>query len=364
MSKEIGSDSPAGLSERRLHNVRSLIMAVFRHVGISTHFSPYGAPLAPELQFLKDSIASSYHRYAISRFARYNSTRGISIADVSDKTVEAYLAALIAETLVKKPHLNVQTLCRVWNQIAIDNPDLEMHTLTVPRKESRAYAVSEDQLSPALLKEIDDYLRFLSGDDLIGGLSKPLRPRSIEAAKGNIMRYLGALHHSGVDVSTIQSLDELVAYETFTIAMTWLWNRFGQKPCQGIGDIAWTIRCIAVKHLKCDELTVELFNNVLTRVRPPRQGLSKKNRISMQQFDDGAVVGRLLHVSDHLWALALKEGHSKKDSLLAQSAVVLDVLTYAPMCIGNLQHLRIDQHLGWSKKRLRISIPPDEVKEQ
>ena len=120
--------------------------------------------------------------------------------------------------------------------------------------------------------------------------------------------------------------------------------------------------CLFVKHLECDEQTADLFHNVLTRVRPQRKGLSKKNRVSMQQFDDGAVVGRLLHVSDDLWALAQKEGPSKKGSLMAQSAVTLDILTYAPMRIRNLQHLRIDQHLGWSKKRLRIAIPPDEVK--
>jgi len=353
---------PAGISERRLQNIRSLIMAAFRHVGISSSLAPYGAPLVPEWLSFISSITSPYQKSAISRFARYCSTGGVSIADVSDSTIEAYLAALIAETLVKKPHLNVQTLCRTWNQVASDNADHRMPPLTVPKKPSRAYAISKDQLSPNLLRDIDDYLRFLAGDDLIEGLSKPLRPRSIEAIKGNLMRYLGALHHSDVDVSSIQSLEEMVRFETFRIALEWLWNRFDHKPSQGIADIAWSIRCIAVKHLECDEQTAELFSNLLAKVRPPRQGLSKKNRASMQQFDDDAVVKRLLHITDKLWALAQKETARKKASLLAQSAVALDILTFAPMRIKNLQHLRIDRHLGWSNKRLRISIPPEEVK--
>ena len=128
---------PAGLSERRLQNVRSLLMAVFHHVDISTSFSPYGAPLAEEWQSLKDAIPSKYQRWAISRLARYSSTNNILISDVSDETIEAYLTALIDETLVRKPHLNVQTLCCVWNQIAKTNPAHNMPPLTIPRKERR-----------------------------------------------------------------------------------------------------------------------------------------------------------------------------------------------------------------------------------
>ena len=350
------------LSERRLQNIRSLIMAAFRHVRMSTSLAPYGAQLVPEWQALMDCVLSKYQRSAISRFARYCSNCGISITDVSDEAIEEYLAAVIAETLVKKPFLNVQTLCRVWNQIADRNIDWAMPRLTVPHSESRNYAVSDDLVSPKLHMEIGDYLHFLSGDELIGGLRKPHRPRSIESTKGNIRRYLSALHHSGIDISAIHSLKRMVDFELFKVAMEWLWSRFDQKPCRGIGEIAWTIRCIAVKHLECDEQTVEKFNAVLGRVRPQQRGLSSKNRVSMQQFDDQSAVRKFLRVGDVLWVLAEKEGRNKKGSLLAQSAVLMEILTHAPMRIFNLQNLRIDRHLGWSKGRLRISIQPDEVK--
>jgi integrase len=309
-----------------------------------------------------DGIKSPYQKSAISRFARYCSNGGIPIAGVTDVIVEAYLAALIDETLVRKPQLNVQTLCRNWNKIADNGIAPHMPRLIVPRKESRNYAASEDDLSQALLEELNGYFHFLSGDDLIGGLKKPLRPRSIETNRGNIMRYLRALQASDIDIGAIHTLAELVGFKNFTIGMEWFWERFDKKPCAGIGGIAWTIRCIAVKHLECDEQTAEQFDKILTRVQPRKKGLSPKNRASMQQFDDPEAVIRYLRAPDEVWALAQKEGKTKKGSLLAQSAVALDILIFAPMRINNLDNLRVDQHLGWSKKRLRISIPADEVK--
>ena len=353
---------PAGISERRLKNIRSLIMAALRHVGISNNLAPYGAPFTEEWQSLMDGIESPYQKSAISRFGRYCSNCGVPITGVSDKIVETYLGALIDETLVKKPHLNVQTLCRTWNQIAGTQTTPHMPSLTVPRKESRNYAASEDDLSQALLEELNGYFHFLSGDDLIGGLKKPLRPRSIETNRGNIMRYLGALQASGVDIGAIHTLAELVDFKNFQIGLEWLWERFDKKPGAGIGGIAWTVRCVAIKHLECDKQIAERIDNILTRVQPRNKGLSPKNRASMQQFDDRANVSRFLNAPDELWALAQRQGKNKKGSLLAQSAVALDVLTFAPMRIENLQNLQIDQHLGWSKTRLRISIPADEVK--
>jgi len=351
-----------GISKSRLGNIRSHIMSAFRHAGISTSLAPYGAKLAPDWRALTDANPEKYQRNAISRFARYCSSLGLSISDVSDEIIESYLAALIAETLVKKPYLNVQTLCRVWNQIADDNLARLMPRLKVPHKESRSYAAHDDALSPRLLDEINNYLHFLSTDQLIGGLRKPLRPRSIETIKGNIRRYLGALHRSGIDISTIYSLEQLVDFELFKAAMAWLWERFDQKPCQGIGGTAWTIRCIAVKHLKCDEMIAKQFDKVLTKVSTRRQGLSDKNRAAMQQFDDVAVVRKFLCAGDVLWEMAEKQGRNKKGSLLAQSSVLLDILIHAPMRITNLQNLHIDRHIGWSQHRLRISIPPAEVK--
>jgi len=47
--------------------------------------------------------------------------------------------------------------------------------------------------------------------------------------RGNIRRYISALHYSGVDVSSIQTLKELASFGTFKIGMRWFRERNGKK---------------------------------------------------------------------------------------------------------------------------------------
>ncbi|MDP6788879.1 MAG: site-specific integrase, partial [Rhodospirillales bacterium] len=182
-----------------------------------------------------------------------------------------------------------------------------------------------------------------------------------KAVRGHIRRYLSALHHSGFDVSAITGLEEMVAFETFKQAMRWFWERNGQKTSCSIGEVAWTMRCIAVKHLACDEEMTASYKEALATLRLRKPGLSPKNRAALQQFDDRAVTGRFLGLPDLLWRLAEKE-RGKKAQLRIQSAVAIEILIFAPLRIDNLVTLRLDRHLAWIDDRLHINLPAGEVK--
>jgi len=351
----------AGITKRRMGNVRSLLLASMREAGLPTKLAPYQCPLSPEWQALHDRIENKYHRTALSRFMRYCSRNGIKPECVCDEVASGYLEALEAESLIKDPRTNHQTLCRVWNQCVetVEGwPDVQ---LSVPRYEDRIYAVDDALINPALFAAINAYLFFLEGKDLFDGLAKPFRPRSIDAVRGNLRRYLSALHHSGVDVGAIKTLDDLVTFERFKIAMKWFWDRNGGQTSRSIGEIAWTVRCIAVKHLDCDDETAQKFTNALATLRVQNTGLSAKNRAATQQFDDPAVVKRFLSYPETLWRSAEK-ADGKKAQLLVQIAIATEILQYAPMRVDNLNRLRLDQHFNWRDDRLHINLMPHEVK--
>ena len=82
----------------------------------------------------------------------------------------------------------------------------------MPRYEDRLYAISDELINPALLSEIEAYIGHLEGKDLFAGMARPFRPKSIKAVRGHIRRYLSALHHSGFNVSTLTSLEAMVAF--------------------------------------------------------------------------------------------------------------------------------------------------------
>ena len=293
---------------------------------------------------------------------RYSSKQGILPGEVDDAVLALFLDALEKESLIKNPKGHHQTVCRLWNKLAKIVDGWPQTKLTEPRyNEGRTYVIDDDLIHPDLHCANGGYIEFLEGAALFGGLAKPFRPASIVAVRGNMRRYLSALHHSGFDVRSLRSLEDMVAFPVFKQAMEWLWQRNGNKTSHATGEIAWTIRCIAVKHLECDDVTAESYRKAIETLRVHQTGLSEKNTAALKQFDDPKTVVRFLNYPDDLFEAAEKAS-GQKACLLAQTAAATLILIFAPMRLKNLRELRIDQNLNWIDGRLHIHIPAEEVK--
>ena len=361
-----------GVSDRRIQNVRSLLLSAFRIAGISTKLAPYTAKMSPAWQQLWDLMEGDrYGRTELSRLFRYCSANGIVPSDLSDAISSDFLTALEAESLIKKPKVRHQSVCRVWNQQAGNHagsgwPQIE---LTIPKYDNRLYGVDESLVSDAIKDDLAGYLAHLAGADLFGSMSKPFRPKSVEIFRGHFWRYLSALHHSGVGIADVNALDELVVPAMFERALRWLYERNGKKTSKHIGEIAWAVRCYAVKYRTCDDETLAFYKRAIERLRVNTPGLSDKNRTAMAQFNDPKAVTRYVALPSTLWSKAVAigmtvEGRNKRKEaqLMVQAAVAIEIAMFAPIRIQNLSTIRLDQHISWNANRLRLSFPAHEVK--
>ena len=361
-----------GVSERRIQNVRSLLLSAFRIAGISTKLAPYMAKMSSDWQQLWDLMEGDrYARTELSRLFRYCSANGIVPSEMSDAISSDFLSALEAESLIKKPKVRHQSVCRVWNRLAGDHaasgwPQIE---LNIPKYDDRLYGVDGSLVSDAIKDDLADYLSHLAGTDLFGSMSKPFRPKSVEIFRGHFWRYLSALHHSGVGIADVNALDELVVPAMFERALRWLYERNGKKTSKHIGEIAWAVRCYAVKYRTCDDETLAFYKRAIERLRVNTPGLSDKNRTAMAQFNDPKAVTRYVALPSTLWSKAVAigmtvEGRNKRKEaqLMVQAAVAIEIAMFAPIRIQNLSTIRLDQHISWNANRLRLSFPAHEVK--
>ena len=361
-----------GVSERRIQNVRSLLLSAFRIAGISTKLAPYMAKMSSSWQQLWDLMEGDrYARTELSRLFRYCSANGIVPSEMSDAISSDFLSALEAESLIKKPKVRHQSVCRVWNRLAGDHaasgwPQIE---LNIPKYDDRLYGVDGSLVSDAIKDDLADYLSHLAGTDLFGSMSKPFRPKSVEIFRGHFWRYLSALHHSGVGIADVNALDELVVPAMFERALRWLYERNGKKTSKHIGEIAWAVRCYAVKYRTCDDETLAFYKRAIERLRVNTPGLSDKNRTAMAQFNDPKAVTRYVALPSTLWSKAVAigmtvEGRNKRKEaqLMVQAAVAIEIAMFAPIRIQNLSTIRLDQHISWNANRLRLSFPAHEVK--
>ncbi|MCZ8335437.1 MAG: tyrosine-type recombinase/integrase [Rhodobacteraceae bacterium] len=367
----------ASVSPRRIQNVRSLVLAAMREAGLSTKLAPYAAPFSAEWQRLWDLLeGDTYAKTELSRFLRYCSVQGIAPEAVTDAVSSEFLAAIEAESFIAKPKTRHQSLCRVWNKMVDQHatsgwPQVR---LEVPRYEQRLYRVGTDKVSAAVVADIATYLDHLRGTDVFAGLPKPFRPKSVAAVEGHLWRYLSALHHSGADLQGAASFDALLSPDLVKQGLRWHLERKGNQTSKHIGEIAWALRCYAVKYRAPSPETAAFFAEVMPKLRQQQIGLSAKNLSAMAQFDDPSTVERFLLLPQRLWNLALakaktveKKAPQQDAQLLVQSAVAIEILQFAPMRIENLNHLRLDQHLVWQSGRqdggrLRMVIPAAEVK--
>ena len=350
-----------GVTTRRIGNVKSLLLRAIREAGLSSALASYQCPLSPEWQSLYDQIDDKHQRAGLSRFLRYCTKQGILPAAVDDVVASNYLQALETESLVTNPRELHRNSCRLWNKVSASIGDWPDNGLTVPRYNERLYAIPNSTISLPLQAEIDDYLDRLAGADLFQGPVRPLKPSSLKTMRRYIVWYLSALHYIGEDVTKIDSLSELCRFDLFVKAMRWHWERAGNKPTSNLASIAWTVRCIAVKHLGCDEQTEAKYREAMIRLRPAQTGLSDKNRKALRQFDDPAIVQRFLHCPDRLWDQAIKQDN-RRGHLLVQAAIAIELLIYAPIRLKNLADLRLDRHLTSTKNCCHIHLPAEEVK--
>jgi integrase len=362
-----------GIGPQRWRNIKSLVLAALRHCNVSRS---YKVALSPEWQELFDRLPDRYARTALSRFMRYCSAQGVAPANTAQQHFDGFLTHLTDETLIKNPRVHHQTTCRVWNTIGDLVAGFSCHQVPVPRYR-QTYGVSWEQCHPELVAGIRNYLAVLAHADPVGeGPTNPLRPSSRYAIEGNLKRYLGGLVAAGEDIANIRSLEELVNFERFAKAIRQLHHRFSQS--QGItgpsttdakydslGRIAWNVRCIAVKHLACDEKTATKFDQVCRKFMVRRTRLSAKNDRLLVQFDDKFTIRRFSRTARSLWPARIPDDRrriSRAMALRVQTAVAVEILSRAPMRAENLVNLDFARHLRWQGKTLHIEIPEHEVK--
>ena len=361
-----------GVSDRRIQNVRSLLLSAFRIAGISTKLAPYMAKMSPAWQQLWNLLEDdTYGRTELSRLFRYCSANGVPPSKISDAISADFLAALEAESLIKKPKVRHQSVCRVWNRLADDHADSgwPQIELSIPKYDDRLYSIELSLVSDTIKDDLEGYLSHLGGADLFGSMVKPFRPKSVAIFRGHFWRYLSALHHSGVDLTEVISLDELVVPAMFERGMRWFYERNGKKTSKHIGEVAWAVRCYTIKYRACDDDVLAFYQRAIERLRIKTPGLSDKNRTAMAQFNDPKAVTRYVALPSTLWTRAVEislttEGAKKRKAaqIMVQAAIAIEIMMFAPIRIHNLSTIRLDEHMGWQADRLRLSFPAHEVK--
>src|SRR5262249_885809 len=160
-----------GLSEARWSNVRSLVTAALRHLGLAALPGRYTAALTAEWQALWDALPPGKGlRCRLSRLLHFCSANGIGPAAVDDFLLDRFGAALATESLVKCPREIHRIAILGWNPAAETTPGWPQRHLTpLPSAKSAGYGLPWSAFPATLAADVEAYLDRLAGRDVLLG---------------------------------------------------------------------------------------------------------------------------------------------------------------------------------------------------
>ena len=355
-----------GVTARRWANIRSLVGAA---VALAVPLAPsrHSTPLPPAWQVLRhllDQAGMKPRQYGgLSRLMHFCAAGGTAPEQVDQRVFDDFRAWL-QSSLRKQPEETYARACGLWNKLGATIPGWpEFRVERASRKAT--WTLPWASFSPSFRAEVDSWLDRLAGRDF--SFEAPFRP--VRAPTVNTRRYqlrvaASALVRQGRDVGSIVGLAELVEFENYKAILRFLIARRDGAARGQVGDIAVLLRAIARHYVKVPEPTLDAMTAVIRRIDSPPAGLTPRNRRRLRAFDDPACVRALLALPERLMREAARLKASPKAARLVQTALAIELLQMAPMRLGNLAMLDLEQHVVRFRRsgETSLMIEPHEVK--
>jgi integrase len=333
-----------GVSRSRLRNVYSLVKAA---LAMTRGALPKRTvtPLSAEWDALWRQLPR-FLQYRISRALRYLSARNIAPGIVGMTDFEAYAVVLKETNLPNIADRKWREVVSAWNfarKTVLGWPDIELHI--EPKR--KPYTFKWDRFTAALKQDADLYLARIAGNDLVADL--PFKPVSLATRKFREFQILciaSALVHRGKDPATLNSMADLVAFDNFVEGLRFFVDRQGGKPAVASMQLAIFLKSVAKHWVKIGEPTLERMKAVIRRLSPPQRDLTQKNRDRLRQLEDPDKVIALVNLPFRLMEIADSvDLPPVQSALMAQLAVAIELLLFAPVRSKNLASIDIEKHL-------------------
>ena len=357
--------APTGLSLKTLSNTRSNLLYL---VNAACGRGPRSAlPLSEHWSEFRRVIGHGPDWWSLSRLAGFSSRNGAAPSDICDAHIEEFAEALRLSGEVADPISHARRVIRVWNKLTVAYPALKLKPLTLPPQKRNRWTLPECEFPQSFRADVEAWFQRLTSDDPFSSRPlRPLRPSTIRTRKHQLYKAACALVLSGRPIETVRFLADLVTIEAFQALLRYLLERQGGKPTEALHGLAGGLLAVARHHVVVDKETEVRVTTIVKNLDVGATGFRSKTRTRLMAFEDDRRVLALLQLPACLLAEAKASRSIRRRRQLAEMAVAIEILIFAPMRIGNLTSIRLGVTfrrvtLG-RKRRWLISIPAEQVK--
>jgi integrase len=356
---------PTGLSPKTLSNTRSELLYL---VEIVCGRGPRSAlTLSEGWGRFRTTLEGGPAWWSLSRLAAFSSRHNVAPPAVDDAHLGRFMEALQRSGEVTDPIGHTRRVVRIWNRLATDYPDLEIMPLTLSPQQRKRWTLPENAFAQSFRADVEAWFQRLTSDDpFSSGPLRPLRTSTIRTRRHQLYKAASALVLSGHSIEAVRTLADLVSVRAFQALLRYLLERQSRKSTEALHGLAGALLAVARHHVGVDKETEAQLARIVKNLHVDATGFRSKTRTRLMAFEDDRRVSALLHLPARLFAEAKAAGRTRRGKQLAEMAIAIEILTFAPMRIANLVALRLGVTfrrvaLG-RERRWLISIPAHEVK--
>lgn len=348
LSKLVESIQPAAHNVRRptIINMRNLVMHGMKHSGFVPSLGAYREPrkaLNPSWAVLFSRIESHNEKNSLWSFVHYLNEREIAPADVNDEHFKSFVAHLNETSPRANQYQLTRSCARCWNALQERSPDLLLQRIGIPPSRLRRLPFQLADFPPSFQDHLWQYEAWLISEDIFDDKSKmrAVKPSTATLYVRRVLRAAVLLAESGFERDRVTSLDVLAEPHNLKTIMRALLT--ADKSAQRVETFATAtiVAQMARDWLEKDAAQIQELLAIKAKLPKPQMAMTDKNKKLVSQFDDPAVLQRLIRAPQEIWRRLQKDhrlGHRSRLAL-AQAALGISILTSMPLRLSNLTEL-------------------------
>jgi integrase len=284
---------------------------------------------------------------------------------LDDEVLQRFYDDLRDESLVGDPYGAYRGAAKSWNNALALYPGWRGKLLTVPSKRGKIFLLPWGAFPASLHSQIEAHLASLVGIDLDSDFHRPLRPATIQARRKQLRWLASAVVHSGVEASTLDRLEVLLAPDMVKRGFEYLLGRRNGQSHPSLAHLAQCLPTLA-RRVGLPAETVNKLKQYKQRLKIEHHGMAERHLPTLRRFDDPAVVEALVSLPQKLRLKAESVRHKgPRAAKLMQTAVAIELLLMAPVRVSNLASIEVNRHFVEVREKPRqvhLQFPAQETK--
>jgi integrase len=338
-----------GCDPKTLSNHKANARAALRWFDGKKTEPRHGIAVSPAWASLRVKIPGEHLRKRLSGLIRYASAKGVNPSVVDEEVLDDYMEYRAQTTALASDDAALRRIARAWNACVEHVPEWPRQRLFEPLPKTLT-KIAWDSFPEGLRADIE---RYLAGFTKIrrsakGKRIRPCKPSSINTRRRELQAFARMAVEQGVAIESLNSLASLVQPDLVEKVLNAYWNQNGKEPSTSTIDMGWKILSVARETNCLSKEELDQFDETRAVLEQHRRGgLTDKNLTVIRQVLTDGVWDGVVQLPRLMMEQARRDRHHApmKAAVTAQLAIAIAIFTFAPIRLGNLINIRLEENL-------------------